>query len=97
IDRETHLPLKLNLMDGKQVLQQIMFTQVQYPDAIPDQAFKPTYDISDYRVIDHKPATADGDAAIMQVRWHAKSLPPGFEQVETGMRTTSGGQAVQQL
>src|SRR5699024_8991129 len=31
IDRETHLPLKLNLMDGKQVLQQIMFTQVQYP------------------------------------------------------------------
>lgn len=96
IDKKTHLPLKLNLVYGKQVLQQIMFTQVEYPEQIPDSAFKPTYDVAGFRVIDHKPVPV-ADAPIMQGRWHMKKLPAGFELVETGMRTTSGGQAVRQI
>src|SRR5699024_5062900 len=78
VDKKTHLPLKLNLVDGKQVLQQIMFTQIEYPEQIPDSAFKPSYDVENYRVIDHKPATV-GDAPIMQVEWHMKKLPPGIK------------------
>src|SRR5699024_4236726 len=97
IDKKTYLPLKLSLVDGEQVLQQIMFTQITYPKQIPDSAFKPTYDVANFRVIDHKPVTVGAGAPIMQVEWQVKKLPPGFELVETGMRTTSGGQTVQQI
>src|SRR5699024_10398011 len=84
------------LVNGEQVLQQIMFTRVEYPEQIPDDAFRPSYDLDNYRVIDHKPVTVGG-AQIMQVEWHMKELPPGFKLVETGMRTSSGGQAVRQI
>lgn len=96
IDTKTYLPLKLSLVYDEQVLQQIMFTEISYPDQIPDAAFKPTYDVDDFRVIDHKPVPLGG-APIMQVKWHTKQLPPGYELVETGLRTTSGGQPVQQV
>lgn len=95
IDQKTYLPLKLSLVYDQQVLQQIMFTQIAYPTQIPDAAFQPTYNVDDFRVIDHKPVPVGG-APIMQVKWHTKKLPPGYELVETGLRTTSGGQPVQQ-
>lgn len=98
IDQKTYLPLKLNLVYRDQVLEQLMFTQIAYPEHIPDSAFQPSYDIDGFRVIDHQSVRqTKGTPPIMESRWRTTRLPPGFELVETGMRRTSGGQAVRQL
>lgn len=100
IDEKTFLPLKLNLVSGEHVLEQLMFTEIAYPKDIPDSAFRPSYDLDGFRVIDHQPARQQADdaaPAIAQTRWRLTKLPPGFELVEAGLRRTSGGQAVRQL
>lgn len=96
IDQKTYLPLKLNLIYKKQVLEQLMFTEIAYPEHIPASAFEPSYDIDDFRVISHATVHVS-DAPIMQTRWRVTQLPPGFQLVESGMRVTSGGQAVRQM
>lgn len=96
IDQKTYLPLKLNLVYDEKVLEQLMFTEIAYPDKIPDSAFEPSYDIDKFRVINHQSVEV-ADPPIMQTRWRLTHVPPGFKKVETGRRTTSGGQAVRQL
>lgn len=96
IDKKTYLPLKLNLVYQGKVLEQLMFTEIAYPENILDSAFEPTYDIDEFRVINHK-SVQTGGSSIRRTRWRMTRMPPGFELVETGMRTTSGGQAVRQL
>lgn len=46
IDKQTYLPLKLNLIYDQHVLEQLMFTEINYPKHIPNSAFEPTYDIT---------------------------------------------------
>lgn len=96
IDKKTHLPLKLNLIYQGKVLEQLMFTEIAYPEHIPASVFEPSYDIDGYRVIDQKSVKVRGQA-VAQIQWHATRLPPGFELVETGVRTTSSGHVVRQL
>lgn len=96
IDQKTYLPLKLNLIYDQQVLEQLMFTEIAYPEHIAESAFEPSYDIDDFRVIDHK-AMKVGNPPIMNTHWRLTELPPGFELVESGIRNTPNGPAVRQM
>lgn len=96
IDKKTYLPLKLSLMYQGRVLEQLMFTEIAYPDSIPASAFQPSYDIDDFHVIDHQ-TTQVGSPAIAQTRWKATRLPPGFRLVESGIRSTPSGLVVRQM
>lgn len=96
IDKKTYLPLKLNLIYNDHVLEQLMFTEIAYPDHIPDSAFHATYDIDDYKVINHQEMEV-GSSPVAASHWRTTRLPPGFELAETGVRNTPGGQPVRQM
>lgn len=96
IDKKTYLPLKLSLMYQDKVLEQLMFTEIAYPEHIPASAFEPSYDIDDFRVINHKARQVES-SGIAQTHWRATQLPPGFELVQSGVRSTPTGQVVRQM
>lgn len=97
IDKKTYLPLKLNLIYDGQVLEQLMFTQIAYPERIPDSSFDPSYDIDEFRVINRHVVENIKHAPIADTQWHMTQLPPGFKLVENGVRKTPSGQVVRQL
>ncbi|HLQ85458.1 MAG TPA: MucB/RseB C-terminal domain-containing protein [Salinisphaeraceae bacterium] len=96
VDEDTYLPLKLNLIQGDQVLEQLVFTEIAYPDSIPDEALEAGYDIQDFEVITHGAIQAS-NPQIADTEWHSSKLPPGFRLAESGIRSTESGQLVRQL
>lgn len=96
IDQQTHLPLKLDLLSGRRVLEQLMFTDVEFPETIADDELEASYETGDYRWIRHRPMEAqapDADAGA----WHVANIPAGFELAENGLRHVGGGVARQLL
>lgn len=96
IDKETLLPLKLDLMQDEDVLEQIMFSQIEFPKTIADSEFKPGTDIDGFRVIEHE-AVDVGEEAAPESDWHITDLPPGFELAEDGVRRVTENGYVRQL
>lgn len=90
VDQQTSLPLRLDLL-GKQgeVLEQTMFTQIDFPQDIPDADLKPKLDPSTYQWLRHD------DPGSMPIQaeshWRFRQLPPGFQLVERGMRMPAEG------
>jgi sigma-E factor negative regulatory protein RseB len=80
IDQETDVPLKVELLDRKgQALEQLMFTQISYPDSIEDSALKSAIDAKNFAWIKQRnPTTA---LAPGLENWIAGKLPPGFRMV----------------
>ncbi len=96
IDEKTHLPLKLNLLHEEQVLEQLMFTEIAFPEHIPDEAFEPSYDIDDFQVMKHQTVQVDNPPAVDN-QWRPTRLPPGFDLAENGIRQIDDGGVVRQL
>lgn len=96
IDKETWLPLKLSLLFEADVLEQIMFTSIDYPDELPGSEFEPSYDIDGFQVINQETSQVE-DTALAETKWTLAALPPGFEQVESGIRSTPSGHIVRQM
>ncbi|MDN5863356.1 MAG: hypothetical protein L0H19_07900, partial [Salinisphaera sp.] len=69
IDIDTNLPLKLDLLNDDEVLEQLMFTDISFPEHIPDSALAPTFDIKGFREVHRK---AQDVAAVPHPRasWH---------------------------
>lgn len=100
IDEKTHLPLKLELMRDQKVLEQMMFTDIEFPKQISDAALKPTYDTHAFRWIRHQVAdSADAAAAPEAIKgeWHATKLPAGYRMAQSGWRQVSGGNMARQI
>lgn len=96
IDQQTHLPLKMDLLSGRRVLEQLMFTDVEFPETIADSEFEPGYDTEDYRWIRHQ--TVETTTAETETgAWRVVDAPAGFELAEDGLRRVSGGVARQIL
>ncbi len=85
VDEETSLPLKLDLVSqsGK-VLEQAMFTQVEFPEQIDDSEMKPALNPADYQWIRHD--ETDSMPIRGESLWRIRKLPPGFRLVDRGMR-----------
>jgi sigma-E factor negative regulatory protein RseB len=96
IDRQTHLPLKLDLLSGDKVLEQLMFTSIEFPETIPDEALDSSYDTKEYRWIRHQSIEAQGPEAGGDA-WHIEDMPLGFKLAEDGLRRVGGGVARQFL
>jgi sigma-E factor negative regulatory protein RseB len=78
IDEETSMPLKTQLCDQSgRVIEQILFSNIDLPERIPDSMFKPLVDASNYRWLraDRHVAAA---SATPPALWEAMRLPPGF-------------------
>lgn len=80
IDEETDVPLKVELLGPNgQALEQVMFTQISYPDNIEDSALKSEVDAKNFAWIRHRDPTAA--PARGPDSWVATKLPPGFRMV----------------
>lgn len=93
-DDETHIPVKISLVDFKgAVLEQLMFSEISFPDRIPDEAFTPTGNTARSDLVSRT------DPAPLPVESLDDSgagftfgkLPEGFHVV---MRMTHGGTGV---
>ncbi|MBO9471570.1 MucB/RseB C-terminal domain-containing protein [Endozoicomonas sp. G2_2] len=96
IDEQTRLPLKLDLMRDNEVLEQLMFTQIDFPDAIADSEFEPGYDIEGFRVVKHQAVQVE-DKPVSEDAWKPTDLPPGFELAEDGVRRVTESGFVRQM
>lgn len=107
-DDETAVPLKVSLTgrDGK-VMEQMFFTEVQFPAKIPDSAFELAFDPKTMRKVTEESAEAISkaaadatvDVATEQAPDHSDSpdlpigkLPPGFQVIMRDRRTLPNNQ-----
>jgi sigma-E factor negative regulatory protein RseB len=94
-DEKTQVPLKVNLLaPNGAVLEQMFFTQVEFPEVIPESAFKIDVDPEKYRQItrlERPPASSEmppGAAAEA----HLHNMPPGYRITMREVRPTADGQ-----
>ncbi|MBI2383210.1 MAG: MucB/RseB C-terminal domain-containing protein [Gammaproteobacteria bacterium] len=90
-DTQKNVPLKVSLLgrDGR-VLEQLMFTEVEYPAAIPDQALAAGVDTTGFERVAHRVAMPPLDAAA----WVPQNLPPGFRVTMRDLRLLPGDRGV---
>lgn len=96
IDEQTRLPLKLDLVRGSDVVEQLMFTQIDFPESVPDESFMPGYDIEGFRVIKHEAVQVE-DKPVPEDAWKPTDLPPGFVLAEDGVRRVTKDGYVRQM
>ena len=76
LDRETAMPLKSNLVDEQgNVVEEILFTDIEFPADIPASALEPTIDTTGFttqRASEAKPLDAE-------IPWRAATVPGGFK------------------
>ncbi len=89
VDRETAMPLKTQLVDEKgQLLEQILFSDIDLADRIPDEAVRPSIAIDTFAV--RRSQTVPGKAVVQNdVDWGAVELPAGFSLAVRQARTAS--------
>lgn len=97
IDQEKNLPLKLELVQHDEVLEQLMFTQISFPKTISDKEFLANYDVSGYRVVKHEAIHVKDETNMPEDSWTAANLPPGFELAEDGVRQVTQDGFVRQM
>ena len=89
IDEQTSMPLKTQLCGASgEVIEQIVFSNIDLPERIPDSMFKPMVDASNYRWLraDRQLATTNSTPAL----WEAMKLPPGFRMATRSAQTMPG-------
>ena len=76
VDEATGTPLRTELCNAQgQVIEQVVFASISWPDRIPDSMFKPDFSTEGFQWLRAQsgPVTAGS-----QVTWGAIHLPPGF-------------------
>lgn len=77
LDQETAMPLKSQLVDGQgNILEQILFTQLEISDSIPRSALEPTIDTEGFTMF-RPPAMVVRTEDTLRLR--AARLPEGFQ------------------
>ena len=81
IDKDSHLPLKTELKtQNGTALEQILFTQLQIVDELPDDMLKPSISGSGYTWYNHANNKVEPDSNGKQ--WDVKWMPGGFAMSE---------------
>jgi sigma-E factor negative regulatory protein RseB len=88
IDEQTSMPLKTQLCDQSgQVIEQIVFSNIDLPERIPDSMFKPQVDASTYRWLRAERQLANTAPPAL---WEAMRLPPGFRMANRSAQAMPG-------
>lgn len=84
LDEETFLPLRVTVLDADgQRIEQLMFTNVDFPPRLENEDFERTADISGYRIIRH---AGESPQLRLPVRWILEDPPPGFRKLAHSVR-----------
>lgn len=88
LDRETHLPLRVVVLDiDQQRIEQMMFTEVTYAERFDDSQFQRDANTEGYRVVRH----ADESPRLrVPARWSVREVPPGFRKISHSVRKGAG-------
>jgi sigma-E factor negative regulatory protein RseB len=89
IDEETSMPLKTQLCDQSgRVIEQILFSNIDLPERIPDSMFKPAVDAANFRWLraERQQLALNASPAL----WEAMRLPPGFRMQTRGAQSMPG-------
>jgi sigma-E factor negative regulatory protein RseB len=88
IDEETSMPLKTQLCGASgEIIEQIVFSNIDLPERIPDSMFKPQVDASTYRWLRADRQLASTSTPAL---WEAMKLPPGFRMTTRSAQTLPG-------
>lgn len=89
IDEQTSMPLKTQLCDqAGNVIEQIVFSNIDLPERIPDSMFKPQVDASTYRWLRAERALVANSST--PALWEAMHLPPGFRMATRSAQAMPG-------
>lgn len=76
LDLETALPLRSEVRDYQgRVVEQLLFTEIDIVDALPESAVEPTIDVEGFAW--RRPVKPEPDAEVPDI-WGASRLPSGF-------------------
>ncbi len=94
-DAETYVPLKVNLVarDGR-VLEQMMFTEVRFPEQIVDARFDEAIADHEERVTASRSGPMEVPALLQAGTSRIGSLPPGFHVSMRNIRQSADGRGV---
>lgn len=88
IDEQTSMPLKTQVCDQQgTVIEQIVFSNIDLPERIPDSMFKPQVDASGYRWLRAEQQLASSAPSRL---WEAMRLPPGFRMANRSAQALPG-------
>ncbi len=78
VDRTNAMLLKSQLMDERgRVVEEFLFTDISFPDAIPVEAVQPSIDIDSF-VWERPEPVVNHQRQLVDAAWHATDLPAGF-------------------
>lgn len=76
LDRETAMPLQSQLIDEQgQVVEQILFTDIEVPAEIPAAALEPTIDTTGFTTL----RAPEAAPLAAEIPWRAATVPGGFK------------------
>ena len=89
LDIETAMPLKSQLREASRIVEEILFSEIDFPESIPDSVLEPSistdgFTLYDAQHDDHEVAAADS------VPWSVSSLPGGFQLTDSNYRPIAG-------
>ncbi|MBA3582308.1 MAG: MucB/RseB C-terminal domain-containing protein [Gammaproteobacteria bacterium] len=76
IDANEHLLVKSQLLDDDKVIEEVIFTQLDRHDKLPDSIFESQYASEDFKR--HELKGADSSPVLGESLWQFKQLPAGF-------------------
>ena len=93
VDRETGLLLKSELLDNDMTtLEQIVYTHLELPESIPDDALKPRISDAGFARYEADAATGvEGGSIARPQEWTIGWLPEGFRMVDESYRPIQSG------
>ena len=75
LDQETAMPLQSQLIDEQgEVVEQILFTEIEIPADIPAAALEPTIDTTGFTML----RAAESTPLAAEIPWRAAAVPGGF-------------------
>lgn len=80
IDTGTGVMLRADLVHGDDTLEQVVFTEIQFPDDIPDKLLEPHLSGRDFTWYKADPdgEEHDGQKKVFEPDWHLGFIPGGF-------------------
>lgn len=79
-DEASGVPLKVRLVSrDRRVLEEVMFTEVEFPESLPAQAFEPDLDARQFRTVVRQEPTPSDNADLSDFPLRLEQLPAGFK------------------
>lgn len=79
LDQDTGMLLKAELLNGKDVVEQFMFTHLTFMKAVSDSLFNPDIDHKDFLSYHHEQRKENAPVTVTDQNWQVDNLPTGFE------------------